>query len=442
VLPVDARRLRIDDPEIIATLEGVGVELVDSRPDVEIGPLERLRGDARRAMTMLAFEQSSSRLRIVRAAVRAVGSLRLRAVARRARHRMKQVGYPNAVAVGWDLEHALHLPGRGNRRRRAVELLPLRAIVLGTRGDDARTVLDAAVEAASETARTPLDEGAPVVRAAGLVVVGTTEVLRVAIGPARHELAAQREALNTLRAAVRSSPEVAERIPSPIAHGKAGLGDWSLESRIAGTPSSAMPEGAVLDECVDFLVTLHKAVPDGSDERSITANADVVAGVCTKERASEVRGLAARLEQVLADLPRGFAHGDFWGGNLLVDTGRLVGVVDWAGGGPGRLPLLDLLHLHVSASRWTRNVELGPTVVDEFLPWAQAGADVTVQAYSQGLGLDFPRPALESLVLAYWLDRVAYEIRTFRHRAEPAWVQQNVVEVLAAIDAGGYGRTS
>jgi hypothetical protein len=45
-------------------------------------------------------------------------------------------------------------------------------------------------------------------------------------------------------------------------------------------------------------------------------------------------------------------------------------------------------------------------------------------------------------VLAYWLDRVAYELERFRHRDRPPWVRQNVVEVLAAIEAGGYGRTS
>lgn len=435
VLPADARRLRIDDPELVLTLEGLGADLVDSEPDVEIGPVERLRGDARRAIATLAVEPNGSRWRVARAATRAIGSGRLRALARRARRRMRQLGYPEAVAIGWDLEHALHLPGKPGAPRRAVERLPLRAIILGTRGDDVLTVLDVAIASASAAASTPLDGATPVVRAAGLVVLGKTEVLRIAIGPARSELEAQRRALGALSAAARRR-EVAKRIPSLLAYGKAGLGDWSLESRIEGARSAAMPADPVLDDCVEFLVALHGTVPNKSDERSVSANADVVARVCPNEQANELRTLAVRLERALADLPRGFAHGDFWGGNLLVDDGRLSGVVDWAGAGPGRLPVLDLLHLHISASRWTRNVHLGPTVVDEFLPWAHAGAAPSVRSYCGRLGLDLTGSELESLVLAYWLDRVAYEIETFRDRARPTWVRRNIIDVLEAVPSG------
>jgi aminoglycoside phosphotransferase (APT) family kinase protein len=57
------------------------------------------------------------------------------------------------------------------------------------------------------------------------------------------------------------------------------------------------------------------------------------ANVCGSARTREVRSLAARLELELAGLPRGFGQGDFWGGNLLSDSGRLVGVVDWAAAG-------------------------------------------------------------------------------------------------------------
>lgn len=437
VLPVDARRLRIDDPELAATFDGVGVELVDSQPDVEIGPVERLRGDAARAIATIAFEPRDGQSRVARALARGIGSIRLRVAARRERRRMRLAGYPEVVAIRWDFEHALRLPGKHDGRRSGIELLPLRAIVLGTRGDVVRTVFDEAVEAAFRADGASVEQEAPVVRAAALIVIGRTEVLRVAIGRCGHELEAQCEALNLLSAV--APARVAERIPSMLAHGKAGVGDWTLESRLRGAPPPVRPAGALLDECVDFLVALHTAVPGRSDERTISANADVVAGVCAHEQASELRRLAERLERRLADLPRGFAHGDFWGRNLLVDSERLVGVLDWAGAGTGRLPLLDLLHLHVSATRWTRNLDLGPVLVKEFLPWARAGADPSVRAYCQRLGLHVTRSELESLVVAYWLGRVAHELKTTRHRDQPAWLRRNVLEVLGDVAAHGPG---
>ena len=438
VLPANVRRLRVNDSELAATLDGSGAELVDSQPEVEIGPVEGLRGDAGRAIATIAFEPGRGPSQAIRAAARGVGSLRLRAVARHARRKMKLLGYPDVVTIGCDLGHVLHLPGKSDPPRRVVEHLPLRAIILGTRGDGVRTVLDAAVEAAAADARSSLDGEAPILRTSGLVVLGDTDVLRVAIGPARHQLESQRAALSFL--AVEAPTQIRERIPSTLAHGTAGVGDWSLESKLGGAGSRGQVAEDVLDDCVAFLVSLHTASSATSEQHSITANADVVAAVCVNDHALALRRLTARLDERLADLPRGFAHGDFWAGNLLVDAGRLVGVIDWSGAGPGRLPLLDLVHLHVSASRWTSNVDLGPTIVNESLPWARNGGAPSVRAYCQRLGLDLTRSQLESLVVAYWLDRVASELRTFRHRSEPSWIRRNVLDVLEGLVSRGYER--
>jgi Phosphotransferase enzyme family len=313
----------------------------------------------------------------------------------------------------------------------------MRAIVLGNRPHRGPTVLEAAVQDARDWTEIPLHDEPPVVRAVGLLVVGESEVLRVAIGPASEQLHHQRAALEALRAA-RPPPEVARRVPWPVAHGKAGLGHWSLERRVAGTASSTAPTGQLLADCVEFMVALHQT--DGaSGGQSPVRDAEIVATSCNS-RTRELCSLAERVELELADLRRGFGHGEFWGGNLLTDGGKLVGVVDWAAAGPRRLPLMDLLHLRVSAKRWQTNGHLGPTLIEEFLPWARRGGDGDdLDEYVQRLELELTSKKLEALVVAYWLDRVAYELRTFNDRARSLWVDQNVGAVLDAILAGGYG---
>ncbi len=50
------------------------------------------------------------------------------------------------------------------------------------------------------------------------------------------------------------------------------------------------------------------------------------------------------------DVPCTAVHGDFWFGNLLLDDGRLVGVVDWEGGENQGSPLRDLARFVLSYS--------------------------------------------------------------------------------------------
>jgi aminoglycoside phosphotransferase (APT) family kinase protein len=440
VFPVDARRVRVEDVDLAKTLQETSAEFVDDRPDVEIGPVERLRGDASQAIVSLGMPPLEGRTRFRRATKRFLASVQLRRRADRARREVRRLGYDEAVVVGWDLEHVMRVPGATSARRRMVERLPMRAIVVGRQGPGAPTVLDASLEGARTAATSVLHGNSPVVRAMGLIVVGESEVLRVAMGHASRHLGDQRRALEELQAAG-PAPEVARRVPWIVAHGRAGFGSWSLETRVPGTPTSAMPTGRLLADCVEFLVTLHgAAAPARADAQSLVRDAEIIATACNSPRKQEVREVAKRLEHELTDLPRGFGHGDFWGGNLLADGERLAGVVDWTSAAPGRLPLLDLLHLHVSARRWATNGHLGPALVDDFLPWARGGGGgEDVREYCSRLGLELTSRKLEALVVAYWLDRVAYELTAFRDRATPSWVDTNVTAVLDAVLSNGYG---
>jgi aminoglycoside phosphotransferase (APT) family kinase protein len=146
-----------------------------------------------------------------------------------------------------------------------------------------------------------------------------------------------------------------------------------------------------------------------------------------------VRRLAQRLDDQLADLPRGFGHGDFFRGNMLVDHDRLVGVVDWDAAGPASLPLVDLLHLRHMSKHRPADRDFGPTLVSDLLPWGRAGGDELSRAYCRRIGIKLGEGQLEAIVLAYWLDRISYQLRTYADRSErPVLMERNVNFVLRA----------
>jgi thiamine kinase-like enzyme len=128
-------------------------------------------------------------------------------------------------------------------------------------------------------------------------------------------------------------------------------------------------------------------------------------------------------------------HGDFWHGNLLVDGGRLTGVVDWDAAGPGRLPLLDYLHLVTIAEHTRRrHASLGETIVSFLLPWARDGGDEPArELFSLTTGGDLDPPTLEALVTAYWLDYAAYQLRLYADRSDPQWFEPNVSSLLEVL---------
>jgi hypothetical protein len=423
------------DPALAHTLADAGAELVEEGPDVEIAPLRRLRGDAPVAIVSLDAPTPDVDSRLRRAATRLAGSLRIRAEAKAAKAGIRRLRYTEVSILSWDLAQAFgvrELPGRGAGG--VAERLPRHAAVVARRSSGGVTALGAAIADAAERA----DGGSihfdtPSMREAVLVAVGDSGVLRVTVGPARGQLERQAAALEGLRVA--RVPELDPACISwPIASGRSGLADWALEQRLPGArPQPALP-ARVLADCLDFLAALHSSGPRGHPDRSPVDDAELIAAVCDEERSRAVSGVAERLSGKVGYLPHGFAHGDFFRGNLLVDQGRLAGVVDWDAAGPGRLPLLDLLHLRHMGKHLPADRDWGLTVVQHLLPWARAGGDEVTRGFCRRLGIEPSLPLLEALVVAYWLERLAYQLSTYADRTErPVWLERNVDEVLRAV---------
>lgn len=432
-LPASARRIRTADPAVAETLAQAGAEVGEEHPDVEIGPLVAIRGDA--DWVVVSFDAGPPRGPglALRSARRVADSVRARTRAVAAARTLRRRGYRETAVLVWDLEQSLRGPGLEPRRYRTgpTRFVPLGAAARGSR-NGGPTLYEAVRAEAERRSGSRLDPGAPMVREWALLSLSSDVVLRVALGAGRDPMLRQRSALEALRTGTLPE-EVESRVPWPLGHGKTGLADWTVERRLSGEPPPGAVQGQLREECLDFLVALFAAGTGGAPA-SPAADAETVAARCSAEDAERLRALGRLLEEDLADVPRGFGHGDFWLPNLLVEHGRLTGVVDWERAGPGRLPLLDLFKLMFEADRFAGRGTVGASLVQFLLPWARAGGDEVARGYCSRIGFDPEPRLLERLVAAYWLDHYAYDLQTFSDRsARPDWMGANIEDVIPAL---------
>jgi hypothetical protein len=217
----------------------------------------------------------------------------------------------------------------------------------------------------------------------------------------------------------------------------AGLARWSLETKLEGQPPRVLSE-SLMSDCLDFLVALHGGGRRGRSRRSLPRTAALVSEFCRPEHAQGLRALAGAIDRELAGLPRGLGHGDFWKGNILAADGRLCGVLDWDTASGSQLPFLDLFNLLV-AERECSN--FGRGLVNYLLPVVRSAGNDPIARYCERVGVERDPELLEALAIAWWLERAAYELETYRdRRRRPAWLRQNVELVVAALLAEGPRR--
>src|SRR5262245_10004435 len=417
-------------------LADAGAEIVENGADVEIADADLLTGTGALAIVTIGAPHHEGES-LLRSATRRLGhSVRTRLAAARARRSLRDRGYGATSVALWDIDQFVHLPGgRPAGRRRLQEYLPQRALVVGRRGDPAPTVLEAVAEQVGTRIGRTVEYGLPLARQGLVIALADEYVLRIAIGPGRQKIDLQQTALRLLSSAG-PPPVVAQRIPRTLGTGTLGLGDWSAEERLSGSSAPSELDPDLLADCIDFLVALH-GVGQGAGGAPLVDSAQTVAAACRRsEHRDAVLELGTTLDAELGDLPRGFGHGDFWTHNLLVDGNRLRGVIDWDSATPATLPLLDLLHLLLSAHREGTREYLGAALVRHQLPWAEAGGDEVVRSYCRRIGIALDSALLRSFVLAYWLDRIAFELRTSPDRAQrPVWMRNNVELVLDRLAA-------
>jgi len=433
VVPSEAARFRVLDADIADSLACAGAQLVEHDPDVEIGPVDELSGEAPIAISNLDVSLADSRSRILQVARRVRTHAEVRRRSERARRALRGRGYSHVTLLPWDRDQVLRLPNLAPPTRVSLaERFPCRVVLVGSRRPRGETAFERAVSEAGKRAGYRLHPTWPLPRASGLVALCDKGVLRVAIGPGGRQIDAQTHALQALAAS--SPPEiVALRAPRVVGDGQVGLTRWSLELRLPGVPAPHALDGSLLESCVEFLVALHGLGGDGEMQRGFE-QAQILRRVVPRDQGDRLSELGRRVDEALEDMPRGFGHGDFCTSNLLVDDGRLAGVVDWEAASSSCPPLLDLLHIHLLAARRPNVYQWGPAIIDYLHPLMQRGGDTVIRAYLERLGLDPDPRQLQALVAAYWLARASHQIGMYLDRTrDQVWIEQNVSRVLETL---------
>jgi hypothetical protein len=203
---------------------------------------------------------------------------------------------------------------------------------------------------------------------------GPVAVLKVRRpGTGRLGLSREWQALCTLR---RTLPEpLRDVVPQPIRyHEVEGLELLSMTC-LPGRPVYLELHNRLISSrrvpvhmaaAVSWIIALHEATANPEDrveEGNGLPDPGVLAEAasCHPGRAEQGQPLDDWYEELLEELwasplARTASHGDYWARNLLLDEGRVRGVVDWEHHHPGGVPTTDLFHFLLTyglAYRWT-----------------------------------------------------------------------------------------
>jgi aminoglycoside phosphotransferase (APT) family kinase protein len=323
----------------------------------------------------------------------------------------------------------------------------VRAVVLGAR-PPVRSLLDEISALAAHAIGQRLARRSVTVLSTGTVLAelvgpsGDRFALRLGGGPAADLLARSGENVAALLAAGPPSA-VRERLLVPLARGSTGPVRWTLEHWVAGRHPVRM-SARLWNECLGFIVALHGAparTPDATNGAAWSLEPDFRA----LEQHADDRGrhtlarLEAELRRRLADVPRGWAHGDFWPANLVVEGDRLRAVLDWDSASAGAPAMLDLMHLLLLSDRRTRRLPHGSRSIDVLLPLAHGGGDARMRRYCAATATPGAASTLEGLALAYWVSRVGRDLRTYQNRpGRRAWMDANLHRPLQALARAGW----
>ncbi len=206
-------------------------------------------------------------------------------------------------------------------------------------------------------------------------------------------------------------------VPRLLATGQVAGASWTLETALPGRRPPATSGEVARD-----VAALCAALPPGNGPPAAPRRDLEVLVTLLPDRADVLREIAHSLRGALRGLPSVLRHGDLWIGNLLVDAGRLSGVVDWDAWDPGAVPGADLLHLHATSRRIAERCELGEVWMGR--PWRDA-------AYRSLLDPTVASIPEDVLAIAWWAGEVRGTVSRHPARAvDERWLAVNVDAVL------------
>lgn len=158
--------------------------------------------------------------------------------------------------------------------------------------------------------------------------------------------------------------------------------------------------------------------------------------LCTALRTGAHRNavdqLVTELRAELAGQPvtLGWAHGDFYPGNLLLaPDGAVSGIVDWDQGRADDLAVLDIVHWLLTVPRPGRRPAYGAQVADRLAADRCWSGNETALLEPGGAALSG-----RALLMLGWLRHVAGNLgKSTRYAESPLWLRRNVVPVLRQV---------
>jgi hypothetical protein len=216
--------------------------------------------------------------------------------------------------------------------------------------------------------------------------------------------------------------------PRPLDRGVVAGASWMAEKLLPGhRPGRVTPDLVHQAALACSRLPISDAVP--------TAPVDDLLGAAAvlPRYAADLRRLADRLRSRLDGIPAVQRHGDLWAGNLLVDRGRLTGIVDWDAAHSSGVPGADLVQLVATDLRRRRRLPLGRAVRE--LPWRASTFTAATAAYWWALDIAPRRALLDVAGIAWWASEIHHTLVRFpQRRTDERWVAENVAAVLEGLE--------
>lgn len=216
-------------------------------------------------------------------------------------------------------------------------------------------------------------------------------------------------------------------VPRLLSAGETAAIAWTAESLMPGARPRRVSPSLARDAAI-FCATLP------ATEGTPTAPAEDLATLAAllPDRAPALRRITSDMHRALSPVPAVMRHGDLWAGNLLVEHGKLSGVVDWDAAHPLAMPGTDLLQLIATDRRRRRRLPLGTVWLQR--PWRWPQFTTAARHYWPHVGVPSTDDLGELLAIAWWAGEIAGTLRRLPHRAaDDPWLSANIDPVIAAL---------
>jgi hypothetical protein len=216
--------------------------------------------------------------------------------------------------------------------------------------------------------------------------------------------------------------------PRPLGRGVVAGASWTAETLLPGRrPTRLTPDLVHQAALACGRLPISDAAPSAPVKDLLGAAAAL------PRYAANLRLLADRLRSRLDGIPAAQRHGDLWAGNLLVDRGRLTGIVDWDAADSSGVPGADLVQLVATDVRRRRRLPLGRAVLE--LPWRTSTFTAATAEYWWALDIAPRRALLDVAGIAWWASEIHHTLVRFpQRRTDARWVAENVAAVLEGLD--------